>query len=127
MPDNLNYGVKLEIGRGRGAEAVQGVALVSDTTPIEIIAGQAEKTLYLNHIVISITDQPANHLAYLTDGSGGTAFWAMESFGQGYYRPGSYTLDFGEYGFALSEGNGLFGSTTHSLFDITVVALGCFR
>ena len=119
----------LSIGRGVGAEAVQAVVLISDTTPIEIIAGRTGQTLYLNYLAISMTDAPeaAYQSASLTDGSGGTVWWAIELGASANYQPRSYALDFGEYGFALTQDNGLYGVTSGSTFDIAVTALGCWR
>jgi len=118
----------LSIGRGVGAVAVQGIVAVSNTTPIEIIAGETGKTLYLNYISISISDA---HDAYgeLTDGSGGTAFWKQQlSYGLGDMAgPAAYMLNYGEYGLALTEGNGLFGTTSTSGLDYIITALGCWR
>lgn len=117
----------LSIGRGVGAEAVQGVVLVSDTSPIEIIAGRTGQTLFLNHIEISWTDITSNGVLSLTDGSGGTAFWQVEFYSNPSYQPRAYSIQLGEYGFALTEGNGIFGSTESSNTDFTILALGCWR
>ena len=127
MPDNLNYGVKLEIGRGRGAEAAQGVIVVADTTPLEIIAGQSEKTLYLNYLELSWSDTGNNSFVYFSDGERGFVWWIVQLSGSASYQPRAYSLNFGEYGFALTEGNGLWGRTSTANSDFTVVALGCFR
>ena len=115
--------------RGHQYAAIQGSATVSNTTPVEIIAGITGKTLYLNYLAISMTDAPntSGESASLTDGSGGTVWWAIELGVNANYQPRSYPLDFGEYGFALTQDNGLFGVTSNSTFDVTVTALGYYK
>jgi hypothetical protein len=118
----------LSIGRGVGAEAVQAVVVVdTEAENKEIIAGQTGKTLYLNYIEISISDTGSSDNFQLTDGSGGTAFWDIHYESPGAYQPRAYSLHFGEYGFALTQDNGLFGVTDDSSFQLTVTALGCWR
>ena len=115
----------LSIGRGVGAEAVQGTVLHSTgSTPTEIIAGVSGKTLFLNYILVTHSDFATSDDVKLTDGSGGTAFYFQET-GTGQER--AVPIDFGEYGYALSEGNGLFAETEDENTDITVTALGCWR
>ena len=112
--------------RGHQYTSAQGIATVSNTTPVEIIAGVAGKTLYLNYISISISDAAAAS-GELTDGSGGTAFWKQELIAAGLNGPTTVMLDYGEYGLALTEGNSLFGTTTDAGLDYTVTALGYFK
>ena len=112
--------------RGHQYTAAQGIATVSNTTPVEIIVGVAGKTLYLNYISISISDAVAGS-GELTDGSGGTAFWKQELIGSALDGPSSYMLNYGEYGLALTEGNSLYGTTTDAGLDYTVTALGYFK
>ena len=112
--------------RGHQYTSAQGIATVSNTTPVEIIVGVAGKTLYLNYISISISDAVAGS-GELTDGSGGTAFWKQELLGSNLDGPSSYMLDYGEYGLALTEGNSLYGTTTDAGLDYTVTALGYFK
>ena len=118
----------LSIGRGVGAEAVQAVVVVDTAAENkEIIAGQTGKTRYINHIEISVSDSGSTDNFQLTDGSGGTAFWDIDYVGGGSYQPRAYSLQFGEFGFALTSGNGLFGVTDDSSFQLTVCVLGCWR
>ena len=118
----------LSIGRGVGAEAVQAVVVVDTAAENkEIIAGRTAQTLYLNYIEISISDTGVTDFFQLTDGSGGTAFWDIHYYAGGNYQPRAYSINFGEYGFALTTGNGLFGVTDDSSFQLTVTALGCWR
>ena len=112
--------------RGHQYTAAQGIATVSNTTPVEIIVGVAGKTLYLNYISISISDAVAGS-GELTDGSGGTAFWKQELIGTALDGPSSYMLNYGEYGLALTEGNSLYGTTTDAGLDYTVTALGYYK
>jgi len=112
--------------RGHQYTAAQGIATVSNTTPVEIIAGVTGKTLYLNYISISVSDAAAAS-GELTDGSGGTAFWKQELIATGLEGPTSMMLNYGEYGLALTEDNGLFGTTTDAGLDYTVTALGYFK
>ena len=112
--------------RGHQYTSAQGIATVSNTTPVEIIAGVAGKTLYLNYISISISDAVAGS-GELTDGSGGTAFWKQELIGTALDGPSSYMLNYGEYGLALTEGNSLYGTTTDAGLDYTVTALGYYK
>ena len=112
--------------RGHQYTAAQGIATVSNTTPVEIIAGVAGKTLYLNYISISVSDAAAAS-GELTDGSGGTAFWKQELIGTALDGPSSYMLNYGEYGLALTEGNSLYCTTTDAGLDYTVTALGYFK
>ena len=112
--------------RGHQYTSAQGIATVSNTTPVEIIVGVAGKTLYLNYISISISDAVAGS-GELTDGSGGTAFWKQELLGSDLDGPSSYMLNYGEYGLALTEGNSLWGTTTDAGLDYTVTALGYFK
>ena len=114
--------------RGRIHQAVQGVVVISDTTPLPIIAGRTGKTLFLNYLELSWSDvftSTAN--AYLSDGSGGTDWWNVEFYSNPSYQPRAYSINFGEYGFALTESNGLFGRTTTADMDFTVVALGYYK
>ena len=112
--------------RGHQYTAAQGIATVSNTTPVEIIAGVTGKTLYLNYISISISDAVAGSCE-LTDGSGGTAFWKQELITTGLSGPTSYMLDYGEYGLALTEGNGLWVESSATGLDVTVTALGYYK
>ena len=125
--DNVQR-TSLNIGRGQGTDAVQAVVLVDTAAENkEIIAGQTGKTLYLNYVAISISDAGNNDVFKLTDGSGGTAFWHIHYFSSGYYQPRAYSINFGEYGFALTQDNGLFGVTDDGSFQLLVTALGCWR
>ena len=78
----------------------------------------------MNYILVTHTDFTILDDVKLTDGSGGTAFYFQET-GSGQER--AVPIDFGEYGYALSEGNGLFAETEDDGTDITVTALGCWR
>ena len=108
-------------------ERAQGAVLISDTTPIEIVPGQANKTLFLNYLELSWSDLSTNSFMYLTDGSAGFDWWNAQFLSSPNYQPRAYSINFGEYGFALSEGNGLFGRTNNALMDFTVVAVGYWR
>ncbi|HIC17128.1 TPA: hypothetical protein EYO77_03360 [Candidatus Poribacteria bacterium] len=118
----------LSIGRGVGAEAVQGIVThITGTTPTEVIAGQTGKTLYLNYIILSTSELNINTFHKLTDGSGGTAFF-FEELGNAVYGQGTnISMNFGEYGLALTEDNGLFVESSGVNTDLTVTALGCWR
>ena len=114
--------------RGYQYAAVQGVATITnDTTDKTVIPGIPGKTLYLNYILLSLSDVVLNGLGELTDGDGGTVFWSntIEVYGQ--YMPTSYMLNFGQYGFALTEGNGLFADTSSTAYDYTITALGYYK
>jgi len=112
--------------RGHQYKAAQGIATISDTTSGQtVIAGIAGKTLYLNYITISLSDVAVG-TGQLTDGDGGTIFWKQDE-NSGNHAPTSYQVYFGEYGFALTEGNGLFGITSTSNMDYTIAALGYYK
>jgi len=112
--------------RGHQYAAVQGIATISDTTSGQtVIAGIAGKTLYLNYMTISKPDI-ATSTAQLTDGDGGTIFWKQDEL-TGDHSPTSYQVYFGEYGFALTEGNGLYGTTSSAGSILLVAALGYYK
>ena len=114
--------------RGRRYEAVQGILTHEGTTPAVVIPGITGKTLYLNYILLSISEiSSVASVGELRDGSAGTAFWSQEVITYSQYIPTSYMLNFGEYGFALTEGNGLFAYTSSVNFDYTVTALGYYK
>ena len=114
--------------RGRLHQAVQGVVVIANTTPIEIIAGRTGKTLFLNYLELSWSDaHTSTAKAYLSDGSGGTDWWNAEFYSNPSYQSRAYSINFGEYGFALTESNGLFGRTSTAAMEFTVVALGYFK
>tara|TARA_R100001244_G_scaffold42084_1_gene38069 strand:+ start:536 stop:889 length:354 start_codon:yes stop_codon:yes gene_type:complete len=114
--------------RGRQHTAVQGVVLVDTAAENkEIIAGVSGKTLFLNYLEISISDTGNSDTFALTDGSGGTAFWDIDYYSTGLRQARAYSINLGDYGFALTEGNGLFGITNDSSFQLTVLALGYFK
>ena len=110
--------------RGHQYPAVQGVATITNSSD-EVIPGIVGKTLYLNYIMISIPDA-ATGTAQLTDGDGGTIFWKIERGAAG-AQPTGYILNYGDYGSALTEGNGLFGITSTSLLDYVITALGYYK
>jgi hypothetical protein len=113
--------------RGRQYTAAQGIVTHTGAgTPTEVIAGVSGKTLHLNYISISFSDMPtAARTGKLTDGSGGTAFFHQELAANNASQ--SHTLDFGEFGLTLTEGNGLFVETDNADFDLTVAALGFYK
>tara|TARA_Y100000310_G_scaffold91851_1_gene89385 strand:- start:682 stop:1035 length:354 start_codon:yes stop_codon:yes gene_type:complete len=114
--------------RGRIYQAAQGIVLVDTAAENkEVIAGVTGKTLFLNYLEISISDTGSSDTFALTDGSGGTAFWDIDYYSSPYYQARAYSVNFGKYGFALTEGNGLFGITNDSSFQLTVVALGYYK
>ena len=113
--------------RGRQYEAVQGILTHEGTSPVAVIPGIAGKTLYLNYILLSISDVVLNGIGELRDGSAGTVFWSNKIEQYGYYMPTSYMLNFGQYGFALTEGNGLFAYTSTTDYDYTITALGYYK
>ena len=114
--------------RGRQYEAVQGILTHEGTSPVAVIPGITGKTLYLNYILLSISEILSSVVTgELRDGSAGTAFWAQEILDYNMYIPTSYMLNFGQYGFALTEGNGLFAYTSSTNLDYTVTALGYYK
>jgi hypothetical protein len=111
--------------RGHQYAAVQAsVNHDSGATPTDIIAGVTGKTLYLNYILVTHSDFATLDNVKLTDGSGGTAFYFQET-NSGQER--AVSIVFGEYGYALTEGNGLWAETEDTGTDITVTALGYFK
>tara|TARA_R100001244_G_scaffold105098_1_gene77983 strand:- start:31 stop:375 length:345 start_codon:yes stop_codon:yes gene_type:complete len=111
--------------RGRQYKSVQGTATISNSSDV-IIPSVTGKTLYLNYISFTVSDSYAGNTGELTDGDGGTIFWKIEI--RNYYFGGrSYMLKYGEYGLALTEGNGLYGSTSNAGYEIVVHALGYFK
>ena len=111
--------------RGHQYKAAQGIATISGTTSGQtVIAGIAGKTLYLNYITISLADN-ADGTGELTDGDGGTIFWKQEVTSSPV--PSGYLLDYGEYGLALTEGNGLFATTSVTTLDYVITALGYYK
>ena len=109
--------------RGHQYKAAQGVAAISNSSDV-VIAGIAGKTLYLNYITIGLADC-GDGTGELTDGDGGTAFWKQEV--KSSTVPKGYILDYGEYGLALTEGNGLYATTSTSLLDYVITALGYYK
>tara|TARA_R100001244_G_scaffold105098_2_gene77987 strand:- start:56 stop:397 length:342 start_codon:yes stop_codon:yes gene_type:complete len=110
--------------RGHQYPAVQGVATITNSSD-EVIPGIVGKTLYLNYIIISIPDD-GYAFAQLTDSDGGTVFWKIERRYAG-AQPTSFMLNYGDYGSALTEGNGLWGSTSSANLKIIVTALGYYK
>ena len=112
--------------RGHQYPAVQGVATITNTTSGQtVIAGVTGKTLYLNYIMISISEA-YSATAQLTDGDGGTIFWKIERGAEG-AQPTGYILNYGDYGSALTEGNGLFGTTSSTGLVYVITALGYYK
>ena len=111
--------------RGRQYKAVQGTAAIAYSSDV-IIAGITGKTLYLNYISFAISDSYAGYTGELTDGDGGTILWKSQIMNSG-YGGRSYMLKYGEYGLALTEGNGLWGSTSNAGYEIVVHALGYYK
>ena len=109
--------------RGHQYKAAQGIAAISNSSDV-IIPGITGKTLYLNYITIGISDL-GNGTGELTDGDGGTIFWKQQTSSNA--LPSGYILDYGEYGLALTEGNGLYGSTSTSVLDYIITALGYYK
>ena len=114
--------------RGHQYTAAQGIATGSNTTPVEIIVGVTGKTLYLNYVIISLSDLLASGTFKLTDGDAGTAFFFEELGSATMSGAGSsLSMNFGEYGLALTEGNGLWVESSATGLDVTVTALGYFK
>ena len=111
--------------RGRQYKSVQGTAAISNSSDV-IIAGITGKTLYLNYISFTVSDSYTSLTGELTDGDGGTIFWKSEIKNTN-YGGRNYMLKYGEYGLALTEGNGLWGSTSGTGYDIVVHALGYYK
>ena len=114
--------------RGHQYTAAQGIVThITGATPTEVIAGQTGKTLYLNYIILSTSEINPFRIHKLTDGSGGTAFF-FEEVGNAVYGQGTnISMNFGEYGLALTEGNGLFVESDNVDADLTVTALGYYK
>ena len=110
--------------RGRQYKSVQGTAAISNSSDV-IIPSVTGKTLYLNYIIISIPEDGVA-IAQLTDSDGGTAFWKIDRGATG-AQPTSFMLNYGDYGSALTEGNGLWGSTSTANLGIIVTALGYYK
>ena len=113
--------------RGHQYAAIQGSVFIDSAsgTEGEVIAGKAGKTLYINYMVISISEwKNQSDYIEIRDGSGGYAFINFEIGAN--YGQRIYPVDLGEYGYSLTQGNGLFANTTASQ-DITVTALGYFK
>ena len=113
--------------RGRQYEAVQGILTHEGTSPVAVIPGITGKTLYLNYILLSISEVVLNGIGELRDGSAGTVFWSNKTEQYDMLMPTSYMLNFGQYGFALTEGNGLFAYTSTTDYDYTITALGYYK
>ena len=115
--------------RGRQYQAAQGIVThTAGTDTTEVIAGVTGKTLFLNYVIISVSDLQVSQSFKLTDGDAGTPFF-FEELGSGanYGSGTSKSLNFGEYGFALTADNGLWVESTHEVLDITVTALGYYK
>ena len=113
--------------RGRQYAAIQGSVFIdsSSSTEGEVIAGKAGKTLYINYMVITISDYTgSSDVIEIRDGSGGYAFINFEVGAN--YGTRIYPVFLGEYGYALTQGNGLFANATVTM-DITVTALGYYK
>ena len=115
--------------RGRQYQAAQGIVThTAGTDTTEVIAGVTGKTLFLNYVIISVSDFGKGESFKLTDGDAGTAFFFEEIGAQADYGSGtSQSLNFGEYGLDLTEGNGLWVESSAATLDITVTALGYFK
>ena len=115
--------------RGRQYQAAQGIVThTAGTDTTEVIAGVTGKTLFLNYVIISVSDIQASQSFTLTDGDAGTAFFFEELGSATHWGAGtSKSLNFGEYGLALTEGNGLWVESSAATLDITVTALGYFK
>ena len=112
--------------RGHQYKAAQGIAeITNDTTDKTVIAGIAGKTLYLNYITIGLAET-AVATGELTDGDGCTIFWKQDE-NNASHAPSSYQIYFGEYGFALTEGNGLFATTSTTSLVYVITALGYYK
>ena len=109
--------------RGHQYKAAQGIAAISGSSDV-IIPGITGKTLYLNYITIGLADV-GNGTGQLTDGDGGTIFWKQQVSSNA--LPSGYILDYGEYGLALTEGNGLFATTSTTNLDYVITALGYYK
>ena len=118
--------------RGRQYKAARGIVThTAGTDTTEVIAGVTGKTLFLNYVIISVSDLPSTTSVEsfkLTDGDAGTAFFFEEIGDKARYGSGtSKSLNFGEYGLALTEGNGLWVESSATTLDITVTALGYYK
>ena len=110
--------------RGHQYKAAQGTGLASDTTPVKIVDKVAGKTLYINYILVTNSDYSGGTTIKVTDGSGGTAIY-FEEVGTGVQR--AISINFGEYGYALTEGNALYAETSTAAQAVTVTALGYYK
>ena len=115
--------------RGRQYQAAQGIVThTAGTDTTEVIAGVSGKTLFLNYVIISLSDLLNSGTFKLTDGDAGTAFFFEELGSANDKGAGSsLSMNFGEYGLALTEGNSLYGTTTDAGLDYTVTALGYYK
>ena len=115
--------------RGRQYQAAQGIVThTAGTDTTEVIAGVTGKTLFLNYVIISVSDLQVSQSFKLTDGDAGTPFF-FEELGSGanYGSGTSKSLNFGEYGFALTADNGLWVESSATSLHITVTALGYYK
>lgn len=105
-------------------ERAQGVVYIDtgSAQQAEVLAGKPHKILHLTCCYVSVTDYASSDRIKLTDGEAGVPFFDVET-GSGMQR--FMTMNFDEYGFVLSEGNGLWANTTVGT-DITVTALGYY-
>ena len=110
--------------RGHQYKAAQGTGLASDTTPVKIVDKVAGKTLYINYILVTNSDYSGGTTIKVTDGSGGTAIY-FEETSTGVQR--AISINFGEYGYALTEGNALYAETSTAAQAVTVTARGYYK
>ena len=115
--------------RGRLHQAAHGiVSHTAGTDTTEVIAGVSGKTLFLNYVIISLSDLLNSGTFKLTDGDAGTAFFFEELGSATMSGAGSsLSMNFGEYGLALTEGNGLWVESSATGLDVTVTALGYYK
>jgi hypothetical protein len=114
--------------RGRAYPAVQGTGKTSGVGGVEVIAGVTGKSIYVTHLLISVSEKPDTDVQrqlQIIDGTSGTIFYDAEINGtESRSATDSLSVNFGEYGYKLGVGNALVVKTGNADTDATVTALG---
>ena len=116
--------------RGRAYPAVQGTGKTSGVGDVDVLAGVTDKSIYVTHLLISVSEKPDTDVQrqlQISDGPtvSGTIFYDAEINGtESRSATDSLSVNFGEYGYKLGVGNALVVKTGNADTDATVTALG---